>query len=83
MTVRKIGETAVHSPLKRVSLLVLAILFFVSATAFATPSVIYDVTIYDGDTVVSVSTVSATVARLRTFRLSSSPFFFFPLFTDE
>lgn len=58
MTVRKIGETAVHSPLKRASLLVLAILFFVSATAFATPSVIYDVTIYDGDTVVSVSTVS-------------------------
>ena len=58
MTVRKIGETAVHSPLKRASLLVLAFLFFVSATAFATPSVIYDVTIYDGDTVISVSSVS-------------------------
>lgn len=58
MTVRKIGETAVHSPLKRVSLLILAVLFFVSATAFAAPSVMYDVTIYDGDTVITVSTAS-------------------------
>lgn len=58
MTVRKIGETAVHSPLKRAALLLLAVLFFVSATAFAAPSVMYDVTIYDGDAVVTVSTAS-------------------------
>lgn len=62
MTVRKIGETAVHSPLKRLSLLILAVLFFVSVTAFAVPSVMYDVTIYDGETVVTVST-TATDAR--------------------
>ncbi len=64
MTVRKIGETAVHSPLKRVSLLILAVLFFISATAFAVPSVMYDVTIYDGDTVITVSTASTEPAEV-------------------
>lgn len=56
MTVRKIGETAVHSPIKRVALLVLALVFFVSATAFAVPPVMYNVTIYDGSSVTEVLT---------------------------
>ncbi len=56
MTVRKIGETSVHSPLKRVGLLILAVVFFVSATAFAVPPVMYNVTIYDGNSVVEVLT---------------------------
>lgn len=64
MTVRKIGETAVCSPLKRVALLVLAVIFFVSVTAFAIPPVMYDVTIYDGDSVVTVSTVETDAAKV-------------------
>ena len=56
MTVRKIGETAVPSPLKRVALLIMAVIFFVSATAFAVPPVMYDVTIYDGDKVIVITT---------------------------
>lgn len=56
MTVRKIGETSVHSPLKRITLLILAVVFFVSVTAFAVPPVMYDVTIYDGNSVIAVTT---------------------------
>ncbi len=56
MTVRKIGETAVPSPLKRVALLIMAVIFFVSATAFAVPPVMYDVTVYDGDQVLVIKT---------------------------
>lgn len=56
MTVRKIGETSVHSPLKRVALLILAVVFFISGTAFAVPPIMYSVTIYDGSSVVVVST---------------------------
>ncbi len=56
MTVRKIGETSVHSPLKRIGLLFLAVVFFVSATAFAVPPVMYNVTIYDGSSVTEVLT---------------------------
>ncbi len=56
MTVRKIGETAVLSPFKRVALLVMAVLFFVSVTAFAVPPVMYDVTIYDGEKAIVVTT---------------------------
>ena len=56
MTVRKIGETSVHSPLKRIALLILAVVFFLSATAFAVPPVMYNVTIYDGSSVIEVFT---------------------------
>ena len=56
MTVRKIGKTAVSSPLRRVSLFVMAIIFFVSVTAFAAPPIMYDVTIYDGDQAIVVTT---------------------------
>lgn len=56
MTVRQIGEIAVHSPLKRVSLLILAVLFFLSGTAFAVPPVMYNVTIYDGSSVTEIVT---------------------------
>ncbi len=58
MTVRQIGETAVNSPLKRIALLILAIVFFVYGTAFAVPPVMYEVTIYDGNNVESVLTAN-------------------------
>ena len=64
MTVRKIGETAVSSPLKRIALVVMAILFFVSITAFAVPPVMYDVTIYDGETVVTVTTAETDAQKV-------------------
>ena len=57
MTVRKIGDTAVTSPMRRALLLVLATMFFLSVTAFAVPPVIYDVTVTDGDTVTTVQTI--------------------------
>ncbi len=64
MTVRKIGETAVSSPLKRVALLIMAVLFFVSVTAFAVPPVMYDVTVYDGESVVVVTTAEADALKV-------------------
>ena len=64
MTVRKIGETSVHSPLKRISLLILAAVFFVSATAFAVPPVMYNVTIYDGNSVTEVLTSKNTAEEI-------------------
>lgn len=64
MTVRKIGETSVHSPLKRVALLVLAVVFFVSGTAFAVPPIMYSVTIYDGNSVIVVSTAKTDVDEI-------------------
>ena len=64
MTVRKIGETSVHSPLKRVALLILAVVFFVSATAFAVPPVMYNVTIYDGSSVTEVLTSKNTADEI-------------------
>ena len=64
MTVRKIGERAVISPLKRVTLLVMAAIFFLSVTAFAVPPVMYDVTIYDGELVVVVSTAETDASKV-------------------
>lgn len=64
MTVRKIGETAVSSPLKRVLLLIMAVLFFVSVTAFAVPPVMYDVTIYDGETAVVITTAETDAEKV-------------------
>ena len=64
MTVRKIGETSVHSPLKRIALLVLAVVFFVSGTAFAVPPVMYNVTIYDGNSVTEVLTSKNTADEI-------------------
>ncbi|MBO5065757.1 MAG: G5 domain-containing protein [Clostridia bacterium] len=64
MTVRKIGEKAVTSPLKRFTLLVMAALFFFSVTAFAVPPVMYDVTIYDGESVVVVSTAETDASKV-------------------
>ena len=64
MTVRKIGETAVSSPLRRLALLVMAALFFLSVTAFAVPPVMYDVTIYDGETVVVFTTAETDASKV-------------------
>ncbi len=64
MTVRQIGEIAVHSPLKRISLLILAVLFFLSGTAFAVPPVMYNVTIYDGSSVTDVTTAETDVNKI-------------------
>ena len=64
MTVRQIGEIAVHSPLKRISLLIIAVLFFLSGTAFAVPPVMYNVTIYDGSSVTEVTTVETDANKI-------------------
>ncbi|MGN0526801.1 MAG: G5 domain-containing protein [Acutalibacteraceae bacterium] len=56
MTFRQIGDVAVCNPLKRVALLMFALLFFVSVTAFAIPPMMYDVTIYDGENVIVYKT---------------------------
>lgn len=56
MTVRKIGETAVLSPVRRISLLAMAVIIFISVTAFAAPPVMRDVCIRDGKTVYTFST---------------------------
>ena len=64
MTFRKIGETAVASPLRRVALFLMAALFFVSVTAFAVPPVMYDVTIYDGTSVVVVTTAESDASEI-------------------
>ncbi len=64
MTVRQIGEIAVHSPIKRVSLLILAVLFFLSGTAFAVPPVMYNVTIYDGSSVTEVVTTETDANKI-------------------
>ncbi len=56
MTKINTGETVVLSPLKRVILLTLAAVFFLSATAFAVPPAMYDVKIIDGGEVVTIKT---------------------------
>ena len=64
MTVRKIGETAVFSPLRRVALAIMAVLFFVSVTAFAVPSAMYNVTVYDGDTAIVITTAKTDAQEI-------------------
>ena len=64
MTVRQIGEIAVHSPLKRVSLFIIAVLFFLSGTAFAIPPVMYNVTIYDGSSVIELTTAETDANKI-------------------
>lgn len=64
MTVRKIGDTAVPSPLKRVALLIMAVLFFVSATAFAVPPMMYEVTVFDGNEVVTITTAERDAEKV-------------------
>ncbi len=57
MTVRKIGDTAVISPARRILLIVLAAMFFLSVTAFAVPPVVYETVITDGEKEKTVSTI--------------------------
>lgn len=64
MTFSNKGEKAVSSGIKRVILLVMAAVFFVSATAFATPPAMYNVTIYDGDNAVSVMTAETDAQQI-------------------
>ena len=64
MTFRKTGEVAVHSPNKKIALLMVAVLFFVSVTAFAKPSKSYDVKIKDGEKVTVVSTRETDAVKI-------------------
>lgn len=64
MTLSKNGDKAVKAPIRRVLLLVLASIFLLSATAFATPPVMYDVTIYDGETVTTVTTAETDAQKV-------------------
>lgn len=56
MTFLKKGEMAVHSPNRKLALLMVVVLFFVSVTAFAKPAKSYDVKIKDGEKVIVAST---------------------------
>lgn len=64
MTVRKIGDTAVISPARRVLLIVLAAMFFLSITAYAVPPVIYETVITDGETVKTVSSIKRSAEAI-------------------
>lgn len=64
MTFRRTGEIAVHSPNKKIALLMVAVLFFVSVTAFAKPSKSYDVKIKDGEKVTVVSTRETDAVKI-------------------
>lgn len=64
MTLIKKGERALRKPLKRLVLLMLAMVFFLSATAFAMPPAMYSVTIHDGDRIVSVMTAETDPAEI-------------------
>lgn len=64
MTLIKKGERILRKPLKRAFLLMLALVFFLSATAFAMPPVMYSVTIIDGDRIVSVMTAESDPAQI-------------------
>ncbi len=64
MTLFKKGEEAVKAPVRRILLLVMAAIFLLSATAFATPPVMYDVTIYDGETVTNVTTAETDAEKV-------------------
>ena len=56
MTFFKKGEVAVHSPNRKLALLMVVVLFFVSVTAFAKPVKSYDVKIKDGEKVIVTRT---------------------------
>ena len=56
MTKFRKGEVAVHSPNRKLALLMVVVLFFVSVTAFAKPSKSFDVKIKDGEKITVVST---------------------------
>ncbi|MBR6552683.1 MAG: G5 domain-containing protein [Clostridia bacterium] len=56
MTFLKKGELAVHSPNRKLALLMVVVLFFVSVTAFAKPTKSYDVKIKDGEKIIVTST---------------------------
>ena len=56
MTKFKKGERAVHLPNRKLALLMVVVLFFVSVTAFAKPVKSYDVKIKDGEKVIVTRT---------------------------
>lgn len=56
MTKFRKGEVAVHSPNRKLALLMVVVLFFVSVTAFAKPVKSYDVKIKDGEKVIVTRT---------------------------
>ena len=56
MTFFKKGEVAVRSPNRKLALLMVVVLFFVSVTAFAKPSKSYDLKIQDGEKITNVTT---------------------------
>jgi len=64
MTFRKIGEVAVHSPNRKLALLMVVVLFFGSVTAFAKPSKSYDLVIKDGEKVISLSTSETDAEKI-------------------
>ena len=64
MTFFKKGEVAVHSPNRKLALLMVVVLFFVSVTAFAKPVKSYDVKIKDGEKITVVSTRETDATKI-------------------
>lgn len=64
MTFIKNGGVAVPSPNRKLALLMVVVLFFVSVTAFAKPSKPYDLVIKDGQKVISLSTSETDAEKI-------------------
>jgi uncharacterized protein YabE (DUF348 family)/3D (Asp-Asp-Asp) domain-containing protein len=64
MTFIKNGGVAVPSPNRKLALLMVVVLFFVSVTAFAKPSKPYDLVIKDGEKVISISTSETDAGKI-------------------
>lgn len=64
MTFIKNGGVAVPSPNRKLALLMVVVLFFVSVTAFAKPSKPYDLVIKDGEKVISISTSETDAEKI-------------------
>ncbi len=64
MTFIKNGGVAVPSPNRKLALLMVVVLFFVSVTAFAKPSKPYDLVINDGEKVISISTSETDAGKI-------------------
>ena len=64
MTFIKNGGVAVPSPNRKLALLMVVVLFFVSVTAFAKPSKPYVLVIKDGEKVISLSTSETDAEKI-------------------
>lgn len=64
MTFTKNGGVTVASPNRKLALLMVVVLFFVSVTAFAKPSKSYDLVIKDGEKVINLTTSETDAEKI-------------------